>query len=229
MQQLEPTYDKKLECKVCKKSFTTKKLRSRFVKVSSYDTDFCPSYSAEGMNPLYYHIHTCPHCGFSESEDFSPYFPPGALELIKLKVADVWKPHDYSRERSITDAISTYKLAVYCGTLKKEKHLILAGLYMRLAWMYRSLKNTEQEQRFMKLAIKEYLESYMADDFRGSPVSETRLFYLVGELSKRTQQIEQAIKYFSKVIEKRSQEPKLIEMAREQWYEMRAEQKSAVN
>lgn len=231
MQQLEPTYDKNCECKVCKKGFNTKKLRSKFVKVSNYDTDFCPNYSAEAMNPLYYHIHTCPQCGFSESEDFSPYFQPGVLEIIKSKVANSWKPRDYSRERSINDAISTYKLAILCGTLKKEKHLTLAGLYIRLSWLYRLLENEEQEQRFMKLAIKEYMESYMADDFKGSSVSETRLFYLIGELSRRTYQTEQAVKYLSKVIEtqSRSTEPKLNEMAREQWYEIRKEQKTAAN
>ncbi|WP_336864059.1 DUF2225 domain-containing protein [Peribacillus frigoritolerans] len=28
------------------------------------------------VNPLYYNIFVCPHCGFSYSEDFSRYFPP---------------------------------------------------------------------------------------------------------------------------------------------------------
>nr|WP_315900315.1 DUF2225 domain-containing protein [Cytobacillus firmus] len=60
MQQLKPTYDKKCECRVCRQSFTTKKLRSRFVKAADYDSDFCPNYSDESMNPLLYHIHTCP-------------------------------------------------------------------------------------------------------------------------------------------------------------------------
>lgn len=105
----------------------------------------------------------------------------------------------------------------------------MAGLYIRLAWLCRSIKNDNQEQRFLKLALKEYSESYMSDDFKGSSISETRIFYLIGELSRRTYQSEQAVKYFSKVIElqSRSTEPKLIEMARERWYEMRYEQKAA--
>ncbi|URM33654.1 DUF2225 domain-containing protein [Cytobacillus firmus] len=230
MQQLNPTYDKKYECRVCKQSFTTKKLRSRFVKAADYDSDFCPNYSDESMNPLLYHIQTCPHCGYSESEDFSPYFPPGALDLIHSKVVNAWIPQDYCQDRSIIVAVNTYKLALYCGTLKREKHITLAGLHVRLAWLFRSIKNADQEQRFLKLALKEYLESYISDDFKGSTISETRIFYLIGELSRRTQQSEQAVKYFSKVIElqSRSTEPKLIEMARERWYEMR-EQKTAAN
>lgn len=80
MQQLKPTYDNNCKCSVCKQSFTTKKLRSRFVKAADFDSDFCPIYADASMNPLLYHINTCLHCGYSESEDFSPYFPPESLE-----------------------------------------------------------------------------------------------------------------------------------------------------
>ncbi|URT70304.1 DUF2225 domain-containing protein [Cytobacillus firmus] len=231
MQQLKLTYDKKCECRVCKQSFTTKKLRSRFVRAAEFDSDFCPNYADATTNPLLYHINTCPHCGYSESEEFSPYFPPGALDLIHSKIAKAWIPQDFCQDRSIHAAVSTYKLAIYCGTLKREKHIIMAGLQVRLAWLYRNMKNDIQEQRFLKLSLKEYLESYMSDDFKGSSISETRIFYLIGELSRRTHQAEQAVKYFSKVIElqNRSTEPKLIEMARERWYEMRQDQKTAAN
>ncbi|MCM3094076.1 MULTISPECIES: DUF2225 domain-containing protein [unclassified Cytobacillus] len=74
MQQLKPTYDNNCKCSVCKQSFTTKKLRSRFVKAADFDSDFCPIYADASMNPLLYHF------GYSESEDFSPYFPPESLE-----------------------------------------------------------------------------------------------------------------------------------------------------
>ncbi|MEP9404813.1 hypothetical protein ABKP09_00635 [Peribacillus frigoritolerans] len=31
-----------MECLLCKQKLTTKKVRSRFVKVAKYETDFCP-------------------------------------------------------------------------------------------------------------------------------------------------------------------------------------------
>lgn len=225
--ELLPLYDKKYDCLMCKKTFTSKKVRSRFVKVTSYDSDFCPTYTSDEANPTLYYVKVCPHCGFSFSEDFQPYFPPGSTEVIKTKVCDQWVPHDYGGDRSVSSALQTFKLAAYCGMLKKEKHVNIAGLYMRLAWLYRSLDNQEQERRFMNLAQHEYTESYMADDFRGTQVSEIRILYLIGELSRRTDNIEQAIKYFSKVIEKQKSttETKTVEMARERWYEIRELQK----
>jgi len=225
--QVEPTFDRKYECIICKQPFTTKKLRSRFIKVVSYDTDYCPTYSSEETNPILYHINVCPHCGYSSSNDFAPYFPPGTIEEIQTKVCNNWVPHEFGQKRNLADAIKTLQLAAYCGTLKREKHITMAGIYVRIAWLYRSLQNDEQEQRFLNLATKAYLDSYLNDDYRGTQVSDIKILYLIGELSRRSNQTEQAVKFFSKVIEQQSRavETAIVDMARERWYEIRETQK----
>lgn len=214
---------------MCKTSFTSKRARSRFVKMIKYDTDFCPIYSDEGVNPLYYYVKVCPHCGFSFSEDFLPFFAPGSQELIKEKVCNNWVSQDFGGERTVQSAIQTLKLAVYCGTLKREKHINLSGLYMRLAWLNREIGNEVQELRFINLALDEYLSSYTEDDYKGTQVSEVRMLYLIAELSRRTNKIDQATRYFSRVIEKQKSttEANIIEMAKERWHEIREMQKES--
>lgn len=223
MTEIPPLYDKNCQCLLCKKSFTSKKVRSRFVKVLEYDTDFFPTYSSDETNPILYYVNVCPNCGFSYTDEYAPYFPPSTKETIEDKVCKQWVPHDFGGIRSINEAIKSYKLAVYCATLKKEKHIVIAGLYMRLVWLYRTLAKNDQENRFMKLACQEYIESYMADDFKGTQVSDVRILYLIGDLSRRMSNMDQAVKYFSKVIEKQNQttETKIVEMAKERWYEIR--------
>jgi uncharacterized protein len=220
---IDPIYDKKYTCLHCKNGFISKKVRSRFIKIDHYDTDFFPIYDSEDSNPLLYHVQVCPACGFSFSDEFTKYFPPGSSEAIQKAITEHWVPHDFSSKRTIYQAIQTYKLAIYSGILKKEKHIVLAGLYMRVAWLYRLKGNVEQEQRFMKLSVAEYEESYINDDFRGTQVSEVKLLYLIGELSIRIGEIKKAVQYFSKVIEKQRQsvEPRIIEMAKERWQEIR--------
>ncbi|WP_350300466.1 DUF2225 domain-containing protein [Peribacillus frigoritolerans] len=220
---IHPLYDKSMECLLCKQKSTTKKVRSRFVKVSKYDTDFCPIYADSAVNALYYNIFVCPHCGFSYSEDFSRYFPPTTMEIIMEKVSSQWVPHHFSKERSIKDAINTYKLASYCGALKKEKHIILAGICLRIAWLYRIHKSKEQEERFLKFALKEYEASYSTGDFSGTQVSEARILYLAGDISRRLGNEKAAIKYFSLVFEsqKNAREASIIQMARDRFQELK--------
>jgi uncharacterized protein (DUF2225 family) len=223
MTVLEPIYDKKFECMFCGEPFVSKKVRTRFVKVTRYDSDFLPFYEDEDANPILYHIQVCPACGFSFSADFSNYFPPGTRELITEKVTRSWVPHDFGGKRSINQAIQTYKLAIYCTTLKKEKHIVIAGLYMRIAWLCRMQQNSSQEERFMRLAVKEYDDSLYHGDFRGTQISEVKLLYLIAELSRRLNDKQKAVQYFSLVIEKQreSNETNIIEMAKERWNEIR--------
>jgi uncharacterized protein len=227
MAQLEPLYDKKCKCVMCEQLFTTKKVRSRFVKVLSFDTDFAPNYAEGFENPNLYYVNVCPNCGYSFTDEYSSYFPPGAKQIINDKICSQWVPRDFSLERSVQEALNTYKLSIYCSILKKEKHIVSAGLYIRLAWLYRSLDNNDQEMRFLKLALKEYTESYSTGDFKGTQVSELRLMYLIGDLSKRTGNSQDAVRFFSKVIEKQKQavEPQIIQMAKDRWQEMREKQK----
>lgn len=221
--ELDALFDKKCNCSMCGNSFTSKKLRSRFIKLILTDTDLCPQYSPPENNPLLYHIMVCPACGFSFSDEFSPYYPPGTKEAIQEKVSSQWKSHSYSGKRTVKDAINTYKLALYCAWLKKEKHIIMAGISLKIAWLYRSLENQEQELRFIKLAIQEYEEAYSTQDYQGTKVSEIRVLYLLAELSYRAGDTNAAGKYFSKVIEgqRRTTETKIVQMAKDRWQEVR--------
>jgi uncharacterized protein len=221
--ELEALFDKKCKCTICEHSFTSKKIRSRFVKLSHTDSDFCPTYYPPENNPVLYHILVCPNCGYSFSDDFSPYFPPNTKETIQERVSAHWVPQNFSEKRSVEDAIKTYKLSVYCASLKKEKHITIAGMYLRIAWLYRRNLNSEQEQRFMNLALREYIETYSTQDYQGTPVSEIRVLYLIGELYVRTGNLKESSKYFSKVIEQqtRTTEMRIVEMAKERWNEIR--------
>ncbi|MBA2871494.1 hypothetical protein HNQ85_001764 [Anoxybacillus calidus] len=231
MKHLEPLYDRKIKCLVCKNVYTTKKIRSRFIRAIQHDTDFCSYYHPEELNPLFYYVSVCPHCGFSATEEFSTYFPPSTLETIQKKICEPWSGFDYGGQRTFQEAVNTYKLGIYSATLKREKHIAMAGLYMRLAWLYRTYQIIDQEERFMRLALQEYISSYSEEDFIYTHMSEVRLLYLIGELNRRLGNDKEAILYFSKVIAKRKEtiERRIAEMAYERWQEIREQQKLVQN
>ncbi|MDX8365924.1 DUF2225 domain-containing protein [Cytobacillus sp. IB215665] len=223
MNTIPPFYDYKPTCLLCKKTYTTQKVRSRYTKISLHESDFCPQYKNEAYDPSLYYICVCPHCGFSSSNKFEEAFPPLTIETLKKNICDNWAGKNYCGIRTKKDAIDSYKLAIYSALLKKEKHITIAGMYLRTAWLYRKLTNQKQEKRFMKLALQEYIQSYMTDDFNFTQMSEIRILYMIGELNRRIGNDEQAIRYFSKVLEQQHNtiEYGIISMTRERWYEIR--------
>lgn len=223
--ELTPYYQKDIECLHCKQKFKTTKVRSKFIKVESHHTDFQPIYENKEINPLLYNIFVCEHCGFSFTDDFTKYFAPGVKEIIQEQISSKWAPRTYGNERSIEEGIMTYKLGILSGTLKKEKFVNMAGLALRTAWLYRLQDKQEEEIRFLEMARNRYAESYSKDDYNGTQMSESRMLYLIAELSRKIGDIEYATRYFSKVIEKQnsSLEPTIVEMAKDRWQEIRAQ------
>lgn len=226
---VDALYDQHMTCLVCKQPYSTKKIRSRFVRAIRHDTDFCSYYQPDDLNPLFYYVSICPHCGFAVTEEFSSYFPPSTLDAIQKNICQAWKGGiQYSGKRTFQEAVNTYKLGIYSATLKQEKHIVLAGLYMRLAWLYRTYNIHDQEERFMRLALQEYTASYSKDDFVGTHMAEVRLLYLIGELHRRLNNTKEAILYFSKVTAKKNEtiEKGIVRMAQERWQEIRDNQQT---
>ncbi len=222
--ELSPFYEKKVDCLHCKKSFPTLKVRSKFIKIKDTESDFQPIYAEGDVNALYYNVFVCEHCGFSFTEDFSKYFAPGLSEAIDEQITKKWVHHNFNGERTVFQALQAYKLAWLCGTIKKEKFVALAGLTLRIGWIYRSLNNSGQENRFLHIARDLYMESYSNEDYANTQMSDVRIMYLIGELSRRIGDFEMATRFFSKVIEiqRNGGEAKLVEMAKEQWEIIRA-------
>lgn len=222
--ELSPYYEKKIECLFCKKTFPSTKIRSKFVKVGETDTDFMPIYEGNQVQAMYYNVFVCEHCGFSFTEDFSKYFAPGVAEELKKEICDRWVPHGFAGERTVFQAIQAYKLGLLCADIKKERFVTKAGLSLRLGWMYRTLQNQGQERRFIEMARNFYMESFSTEDYANTQMSSVRVMYMIAELSRRIDDMENATRFFSKVIESQRNggEPKLIEMAKERWEDIRA-------
>lgn len=223
--ELTPHYETTITCIHCKEDFPTAKLRSKFVRVKEHRSDFQPVYVNPNINGIYYNVFVCQHCGFSFTEDFSRYFAPGTEQLIETQIVERFVRRSYNGERTVFQALEAYKLALVCGNLKKEKNVVLAGLAMRIAWLYRSLSNEGQEQRFMKMARDYYIASYTTGDYSSTQMSEFRVSYMIGELSRRIGDIEEATRSFSHILEQQSTclEPQIIAKTKEQWLIMREE------
>lgn len=217
----EAFYEKKMKCLYCSSPFITRRVRSRFSVPYKIDSDFCPHYREGNYNPHFYFVNVCPECGFAFSEEFSEQFPLGTKDAIQLRITKKWKKRDFGQIRDFKQAAEAYMLSILAGSLKKEKNSVMAGLSLRLAWLYREEDIVDQEERFLALALKGYEESFLYSDFTGTSMSELKVLFMVGELSRRLGQHDKAVMYFSKIIQHKeaNEEPKIVNLARKQWQE----------
>ena len=215
---LEPLYTIKIQCVCCERTFETSRVRQSFKKAIRTDSDFC-AYYKEGHNPDYYVVRVCPDCGFASTENSLAVLNEVQRKLYREKLGSSWTARDYGGKRTWEQALQSYKLALLCAQIVRDKERIIAGLLQHIAWLYRYKDESEQELRFLRYALDSYVRVY---EVEGGSVNNARLMYLIGELNRRLDEPYEAVKWFSRVIhDKRIVDAAMIRASREQWQLLR--------
>ncbi len=213
-------YQKKINCKYCGNNFLTYRVRTTRVKYVSIDSDFCPHY--DEVNPLFYDVNVCPHCGLSFTDNFLfKKDPKKHNELIASYINQLENVRDICQVRTMDDALYAYKLAIVVAGILDESSLIVANLGLRIAWFYRYLQDEKNENKFLEKVLNIYLKLYQYEDLETLNMDKYKLIYLIGELHGRLGDYHETAKWFSLIIEEQKAQPKIRKLAKERWYEYR--------
>ncbi|HHW71473.1 MAG TPA: DUF2225 domain-containing protein [Clostridiales bacterium] len=213
--------EKRVFCPLCQTSFNTTKVKTTKLRMIGRDTDFCTYY--EDINPYFYEINVCPKCGFAFSDSHTGDILDEKREKFKEIVSSKWTGRDFSGVRSIEQAIETFKLAITSGEITGEKNSKLAGLCLRLSWLYRIKKEKEEELRFMRWSAKLYEEAYQWEDFSDENAMELgTVLYLLGELNYRLEEYEKASKWFNVAFANSSEiSASMMDVIRDRWQDIK--------
>lgn len=209
-------FEKEVTCPICLTPFNIVVVKSNKVIPVGRDADFRQIYP--DLTPYFYDIYVCPSCHYAA--------PKSIFDTVKhdevLAIAEVLSKSklqiDPLGEREPIDAITCYKLALLCMSYRNVPNSTIAGVCLKTAWVYRVMRDP-REIDYLKKAIHYYKEAYANERFPIAGLSENRLSYLLGELSRRAKDYPEAIQWFSKVVmsPSASNEPAILKMAREQW------------
>lgn len=219
-------------CCVCDKKFLVTKVRSRLIKLGQ-DTDFCTYY--KHINPYYYSVWVCQHCGYAAQDNHFGAIASAKASTISQILTDKAMDMNYCLERTREQAANAYKLAIVFAKMEKLPASKLAGLHLRLAWLYREARLDAEEHTNLSLAAAYYEQALQRERLPVGKMTETTLAYLVGELLRRTGRLHQSLPYFNKVIAtpQAKLEKRILVMARDAWQAVRADlkrqQDTAVN
>lgn len=215
-------YSISLTCPVCSFKFKNMKVKESKLRIVEMQADLFTIYRGE-IHPLIYDAIVCPNCGNSALEDKFRTISGWRKQIITEKVTPNWSRQDYTKERTIEEGIVCFKLALYCAEITKTKKDELAGICLKIAWLYR-MKKDKDENDFLTLAAKLYEKSYLEEE---SDMNELTLTYLVGEINRRLGNMEKASIWLERVISNPyiKDNPKIEKLAREQWNLVRDEMK----
>lgn len=217
---MEPLYESKIECICCETTFQTTRVRPSFKKASTVDSDFCGHY-ANGVNPDFYVVRVCPSCGFASTENGLEKLNDIQRQSYYERVGVNWKGRDYSGERSAEEAMFCYKLALLTAQVTGAKERVVAGILHHIAWLYRYEKNEAEERRFLKYALDAYIRVFETE---GVSLNNAKLMFLIGDLNRRIGELNEAVKWFSRVVnDKKIMDAAMIRASREQWQLIREE------
>lgn len=213
-------FRKEYACPLCSSRFRTLKPRQKQIIVERADEDFCLYYKT--VNPLYYEINVCPKCGYSfNSSTGGPVKPELKKGLAKM-LGGLWKPANYSGQRTLEDAVQTFRLALECQRLMGADDSTLGKFFLKLGWLYRYLNQKDQERQSLDSALHHLSKSFETGSDK-DPKEEMNLMFLLGQLHLKLGDEKGAVNWFVRITqhpEKKSY-PYIVNRARDTWQEIR--------
>lgn len=192
-------YDKTYVCPMCKKDFTSKTIRIGKNQPRDIDDDLYTHYAL--VNPLLYNVITCPHCCYTSLSKTFDKLLPKQKEWLKHILFTLQKQNlTPSEHPTIEEAIHKYKLALLIAMTKKSKIGEQSYLALHIAWLYRELQDSQNEQHFLKKALDGFIETLENETLPILGFDEHTVMYLLSAISYKLSDMETSKKYLSTLL-----------------------------
>lgn len=198
-------WNKKLSCPFCNGEFETTRLRASAIRITDKHSDFGSVF--EGYSPYIYSISACPHCSIAarneEFEKFNAAYEPKLMEVSKKLKGNAGKHEAFQLgELTAEQSVKRHELAITMHKYRAHSDPgELAGLYMHIAWIYRSQGSAEPERKAMASAVLAYQELYEKGSKLPEKLGEPGILYLIGELNRRIGNVREGRQYFSRALQ----------------------------
>lgn len=207
-------YDATVTCPVCGSTFGARSVKISAIRRKDKDTDFFIRYAS--INPYFYEVYLCNECGYAALKYDFDKIGQAQIELVKQKISSKWNGRKYPEVYDINIAIERYKLSLLNSVIIDSKSSKKAINCLRLAWMYRLLKDDSNEKIFLSQALEGFTDAYMNETFPIAGMDKFTIIYLIGELNRRIGNFNEALLWFSRVITTPNVNPKIKDLARDQ-------------
>ncbi len=221
-------YERSVNCPVCNHSFKTTSIRAGRIRFIDTELDLRPVYN--GFDPIPYDVVVCQHCGYAGLNKYYQRVSEFKAKNIKAKISAHYKGKVYPKILSYEEAIERYKLALFNSVVGNDSNGTKAYLCLKISWLYRGWKLSlseddineddievkaimkdlmTQEVTFIKNAYDGFLIAYENETFPIMGINQGSMEYLIAELARRQGKFDEARKWLSRVIQRKSSNKRL--------------------
>ena len=194
----EVLYDKTYTCPVCHTEFKAKAIRSGRNRLLNVELDLKANYDI--VNPLLYECIVCETCGYAALARVFSNLTFSQIGWIKEKVCTQYKVYHYPAILSEKDGVLRYKLALLNSSVKKAKDGEKAYICLKIAWLYRDMKEKELEETFLNYALTGFENAYNTERFPIFELDEQTTAYIIADLYRRKKNYEKAMQWVGVII-----------------------------
>lgn len=223
-------FEKKVKCPVCDMEFKTKSIKTGKPRLIGSDSDLRPKYS--GVDSVKYDAWVCPFCGYAALGRFFPSITTPQAKLVKEKVTPAFKGlEEKGATYTYEEAIARHQLALLNTVVKRGKDSEKAYTCLKIAWLYRGMKESiaesdpkadeirkkceAEEKEMIRNAYQGFVQSRMKEDFPICSMDEATLDYLLADLAFRVEDYDNSGRFATNVILSRNANSKLKDKARD--------------
>ena len=195
-------YDKSYICPVCGKEFKSKAIRSGRNRLLTTDLDLKANYDI--VNPILYECIVCEACGYAAlSKNFNA-LTTNQIKWIKEGICAKYKEHHYPAILTEKDGVLRFKLALLNSHVKKAKDGEKAYICLKIAWIYRDMKDETSEKVFLQQALTGFESAYNSERFPIFELDELTTAYIIADLHRRLENYDKAMQWIGYVVMDRS-------------------------
>ncbi|WPC42119.1 DUF2225 domain-containing protein [Clostridium sp. JS66] len=207
-------YNREVTCPVCDNVFKVKAVKTSAARILRKDSDSFIIFDV--INPYFYDVWICNKCGYAAMKRDFNKIRNSEIELVKEKIKPKWHPKAYPDVYDVNVAIERFKLSLLNYYVIDAKASKKAMNCLKIAWMYRLLKDSENETLFLKQALEGFNSAYFNEGFPLYNMDKFTSMYIIGELNRRLGNNEDSLKWFSEIITAQSAPSKLKDRSRDQ-------------
>lgn len=228
----EALYDKSYVCPVCQKKFKNRAVKTSRQRIMSIEYDLRPTY--DYFETYKYDVILCPHCGYAALDSVYSKITPIQAKVIEQKIGAQFRSTSVTGDiYDYETSILRYKLALYVAVLKNANSIEKAYLCLRLKWLFQvcieSMEDGNEQKAVYKQqiisiteqALTGFLDTYMKGHYSSFGFDESKLMYIIGQLSSELEKNKEAYEWLTKVASYTGANFRLRDMARDRRAEIK--------